>query len=342
MPSAEKLTCATSPDPPTLPKSEGAPSLEDLALVSKRQPPPLGFSTLGSDDLVMLPLEDAYMPGAMILLDLTTLESLEMTISNTLAMGEVHYHLQAWSFTRMFLPSTSSQGQLEPSPKIKELWAIIMLLYIMETPILSTDQSKYPLSQRSELWIKLIATLLMKWILDGANTSSPSEVNFRSSEYPLSTEENHLSQSTNLKITRIDKTWTSNVNRLDALIFIHSWIYSCTHFTYFTLLYIFLYMFGIKHTLVDLTWGCIKVPGGECHSVHLELPFPSSWWRGNQSIHFGILLRVATSTQVTRCKCRLSCQKWTWHHQSVIWWCTNDVGLLDDDIYVISASGLGV
>ena len=29
----------------------------------------------------------------------------------------------------------------------------------------------------------------------------------------------------------------------------------------------------------------------------------------------GILLKATTSAQVTRCLCRLSCQKWTWHHQ---------------------------
>ena len=70
----------------------------------------------------------------MSLLDLSTLQSLEMTISHTLAMGDITYHLQAQSFTRMSLLSTSSQGQLEPSPKVKELWVIIMFLYILETP----------------------------------------------------------------------------------------------------------------------------------------------------------------------------------------------------------------
>ena len=99
-------------------------------------------------------------------------------------------------------------------------------------------------------------------------------------------------------------------------------------------MYIFLCMFQIKHTLVDSMWGHIKVPEGECHSVCLEPPFPSLWWEGNQSIYFGIPLKVTTSAQVTRCMCRLSHQKWTRHHWSIIWWCTNDVGLSDDDIYV--------
>ena len=75
-------------------------------------------------------------------------------------------------------------------------------------------------------------------------------------------------------------------------------------------------------------------------SMCLEPPFPSLWWRTNQSIHFGIPLRLTTSAQVTRCMHRLSHQKWTWHHQSIIWWCTNDVELSYDDIYIIFMSGL--
>ena len=107
----------------------------------------------------------------------------------------------------------------------------------------------------------------MKWIL---------ELN----KCPLLTKENHLSQWINLISTRIDKTQTScisHVNRLCALTFIHSWIYSCTLFTYLTLLYTFLYMFEIKCTLDDLTPGCIVVPKADCHSVHLEPAFPSLW-----------------------------------------------------------------
>ena len=41
------------------------------------------------------------------------------------------------------------------------------------------------------------------------------------------------------------------------------------------------------------------------HIVHLEQPFPSSWWRGNQNICFGIPLRATTSTQVSRYMHRL-------------------------------------
>ena len=89
-------------------------------------------------------------------------------------------------------------------------------------------------------------------------------MNFRLSEYLLLTKENNMRQLTNLKNTGIDKTWTSHiscVNRLCVLTIIHSWLYSCTFFTYLTLLYIFLYMSEIKHTLVDLMWGHIEVPG---------------------------------------------------------------------------------
>ena len=107
------------------------------------------------DNLAMVPLEDAHQPRGMTLLDLSTLESLEITISHNPAMGKVHYHLQAQSFTRMSLLSTSSQGQLKLSPKVKEPWVIIMLLYIMETPVLSIDLSEYSLCEWGELqnWV---------------------------------------------------------------------------------------------------------------------------------------------------------------------------------------------
>ena len=68
----------------------------------------------------MLPLEDAYLPGATTLFDLSALESLEMIISHTPAMGEVYYCLQAWSLTRISLLSMSSQRPLKPSPQVEE------------------------------------------------------------------------------------------------------------------------------------------------------------------------------------------------------------------------------
>ena len=150
-PRVEEFTHSTSPDPPSMPEPGAAPP-QDLALVSRRwSPPPPQFFLQDLDDLTMQPLEDAYLPRTMTLLDLPMLESLEITMSHTLAMGKVQYCLQAQSFIQMSLPRNSSQVQLGPSPKDKEPWANIMLHYIMETPVPSIDQSEYPLSQWSEL-----------------------------------------------------------------------------------------------------------------------------------------------------------------------------------------------
>ena len=55
------------------------------------------------------------------MLDLTALESLQVTILHTPVTGEVHYHLQAQSITMRSLLTSSSQEHIEPSPKIKEL-----------------------------------------------------------------------------------------------------------------------------------------------------------------------------------------------------------------------------
>ena len=63
-------------------------------------------------------------------------------------------------------------------------------------------------------------------------------------------------------------------------------------------------------------------------------------YRGDQSSCFSIPLRVTTCALVIRCMCRPSHQKWTWHLQSIVWWCTSDVGLLGDNIYVTFTSGL--
>ena len=143
---------STSPDPPSMSKSKGLAPPQDLALVPRRQPTSApGFSPKNPYDLIMPPLEDAHMPGTMILFSLSTLESLEMTISHTLVTSEVHYPLKAQSFTRMSLANTSSWGQLGPSVKVKDPCTIITFCYIMEPPVPSIDLSKYPLSQRSEL-----------------------------------------------------------------------------------------------------------------------------------------------------------------------------------------------
>ena len=124
IPRVEEPTSAPVPSPPPASKLEGAASPEELALVPKRWLPPHRFVPLDEDEPEILPLEDVYGPVAMpmgTLLDLTALESLQVTISHILATGEVHYHLQAQSVTRMSLSGTSSQEQLKPSPKIKEL-----------------------------------------------------------------------------------------------------------------------------------------------------------------------------------------------------------------------------
>ena len=151
MPGVEKLTHITSPDSPSVLELEGAAPPQDLSLKPRRQPPPSpGFSPKDLDDLTMPPSEHAYLAAAMTLLDPAMLESLEMTISHTLATGEVHYHLQVQSLMQMSLLSTSSWGQLGPYPKVEEPWAIIMLCNITETPVPRIDLNKYPLSQWSE------------------------------------------------------------------------------------------------------------------------------------------------------------------------------------------------
>ena len=106
MPRVEKPTSAPAPHPPLTSKLKGAAPPEELALVLRRQLPPPGFAPLGLDDPEVLPLEDVYMPRAMpmgTLLDLTALESLQVNISHIWVTGEIHYHLQAWSVSRMSL-----------------------------------------------------------------------------------------------------------------------------------------------------------------------------------------------------------------------------------------------
>ena len=110
-----------------------------------------GFSPWVPEDLATPPLEDVYLTGAMTWMDLSWLESLEMTISLTPVMGKVHYCLQAWSLARISLPSTSTQRYLELFLRDKEPWVIITLHYILRTLVLSKDSSRYPLSQ----WYKL-------------------------------------------------------------------------------------------------------------------------------------------------------------------------------------------
>ena len=125
MPRVREPTSALAPHPPPTYELEGALFPEELALVLRRWPsPPPRFAPLGADDSEIQPLEDMYRPVAMSIgsmLDLAALVLLQMTVLHTPATGEVHYHLQIQSITRMSLPSTSSPEQWEPSLKIEEL-----------------------------------------------------------------------------------------------------------------------------------------------------------------------------------------------------------------------------
>ena len=131
MPGTEETTSAPAPIPPPTSEMEEAKSTEELALVPRRWPsPPPRFAPESTDDSEMWPLEDAYESVASpigSILNLTTLALLEMTILHTSTTGEVHYWIQAWSITRISLLNASSQEQLEPSPRIGELWAVIMV-----------------------------------------------------------------------------------------------------------------------------------------------------------------------------------------------------------------------
>ena len=70
-------------------------------------------------------------------MDLTTLESLQVTISHTLATDEVHYHLQAWSVTLRSLPSTPYEVYIGTLTKDRGTLTIIILLHILEIVPLS-------------------------------------------------------------------------------------------------------------------------------------------------------------------------------------------------------------
>ena len=78
-------------------------------------------------NLILPASEGAYLLGAPVLFDLLTIKALEVTIFHTLAMGEVHYHLQAQSLARVTLLSTSDQEYWEPFMRDEEAWVIIML-----------------------------------------------------------------------------------------------------------------------------------------------------------------------------------------------------------------------
>ena len=53
-------------------------------------------------------------------------------------------------------------------------------------------------------------------------------------------------------------------------------LYILHMYIFYTIVYIFMHTFEIKCALVGLKQGHAGVPWGECHSMHLEPPFPSS------------------------------------------------------------------
>ena len=130
-------------------------------------------------------------------------------------------------------------------------------------------------------------------------------------------------------VTEIDKTWTSHYFFTFPNMFLYIF-YIPVHILH-SFIYFF-YTFWIKHTLVDLMQGCIEAPGGECHSVHLELPFPSSWQGGDQSICLAFHLDWLPLFRWPD-TCAYFLTK-SGHHQSIVWWCTDNMVLLGDDIYV--------
>ena len=166
-------------------------------------------------------LEDAYLPEATTLFDLSTLESLEMTISHTPAMGEVHDCLQAQSLTRISLLSTSTWRYLVPSPRDEEPWAIY------NTPL-------HPRNTCPKYWLKQISTFPITETLDRTNTHSTNKVNFRV-EWVLTP-----NQRKQFKFTGSDKLRLVMYIDIDFYTFPNIFLYI---FTYLTLLYIFLYMF---------------------------------------------------------------------------------------------------
>ena len=106
---------------PSASELEGMTSPQDLALEPRRQPPPLpGFSPKVPEGLVLPDLEGSHLLVIPALFDFSNIEVLELTISHTPVMSEVHYCLQAQSLARVTLPSTSDQEYQGPSLRDKE------------------------------------------------------------------------------------------------------------------------------------------------------------------------------------------------------------------------------
>ena len=139
---------------------EGRTPPQDMALVPRRQPPTLpGFFHQVSDDLILPDIEGAYLPRVLALFDLSTLESLEMTVSHAPAMGEVHYHLKAQSQATITLLDTSALRYLGPTPRdedwakyLFQVWTQVDICYPTEVNFLSSKclltWDDEPLNQR--------------------------------------------------------------------------------------------------------------------------------------------------------------------------------------------------
>ena len=84
-------------------------------------------------------------------------------------------------------------------------------------------------------------------------------------------------------------------------------------------------MFLNKLTLADSTWGHIKVPGSECHSMCLGLPFLPLKKGVEQSVHFGISIQRNHSHSVDQTHVQTFLPKLIMTslecHMVMSWWC---------------------
>ena len=88
MPGAEEFVCSACQTPPPVPEPEGVVPPSGPSHITKEASTTTHQVSLQvPEDLTMPPLEDTYLPGAMTLFDLSTLESLVMTISHTPVIG---------------------------------------------------------------------------------------------------------------------------------------------------------------------------------------------------------------------------------------------------------------
>ena len=84
------------------------------------------------------------------------------------------------------------------------------------------------------------------------------------------------------------RSQASHVNKNSVLYVLYIFKFNTLYIPVNIIYYILFNMFLNKLTLADSTWGCIEVPGGECHSMQLGLAFLPSWKGVKQSVCFGI------------------------------------------------------